>query len=159
MNTNLLGRLTITEWMILFIPMLSGFIVNMLFRVGSSAGENINARPPPYVFGIAWTILYLLLGYSWIKLRGVDKTNDILFICLVSLLCLWIVIYYYNKKYALYELLFCFMITFFIIIYNSNENSSASGGLHKYNLLLIPLLTWIFFATLLNYTEVNMLRN
>jgi translocator protein len=138
------------EWVLLFLPMITGFATNMLWNVGSSAGQNIPARPPPIAFGIVWPILYLLLGLAWIRLREHDSTNDILFGIIITLLCLWIITYYYNKRNALYVILLCYLATLSVIIFNS-ENKNV--------LMIVPLAVWLMFATMLNYTEVNMINN
>ena len=52
---------TIEEYVMILLPMISGSIVSMNCFVGDRAGKNVNARPPPQVFGIVWFILYMLI--------------------------------------------------------------------------------------------------
>ena len=67
------------------------------------SGVNVKFRPPPYVFGIVWPILYILLGLSWINSNPDKNMNiEIMFFVLSSLLAYWIVVYacQKNKKNA-----------------------------------------------------------
>ena len=50
----------------LFIPVMSVYLVSLLYPVTNNAGKSVSFRPPPYVFAIVWPILLLLIGYSWI---------------------------------------------------------------------------------------------
>jgi benzodiazapine receptor len=142
--------MNLIEWILLFTPMITGFVTSMIWKVGPSAGANVPARPHPIVFGIVWPILYILMGIAWIKLRKDNGiSNDILFGIITLLLCLWIVIYYYNKKGGLYVILLCYLAVLLAIIHNSKNKNS---------LLIVPLLVWLIFATMLNFTEVNQLK-
>lgn len=131
---------------IFFIPLISGFLTGNLCKMGDDAGKTINARPPGYIFGIVWTILYLLLGGAWLYSRSKKKTVivDILYILLIISLCTWVVIYgcKKDKKSALYIIPISMLITIFILIYTPN-------------FYIAPLLVWLLFAFLLNFTEVN----
>lgn len=145
--------MNLIDWILLFTPMITGFVTSMIWKVGSSAGANIPARPPPAVFGIVWPILYILMGLAWIRLRD-DKENklyvDIMFSIITFLLCLWIVTYYYSKRGGLYVILFCYLAVLLTIVYNNKNKNS---------MLIVPLLVWLMFATMLNYTEVNQVYN
>lgn len=144
---------------ILSVPLVTGFITSALFNVGKSAGASVKSRPPPIVFGIVWPILYLLIGLSWINSRNHNdsKITDIMYMILIFLLCLWIIVYKYNKKAALYVLLLCLTSTLFIIVYNlrNHIDYKESNKTNNSALLLIPLSTWLLFAIMLNNTEVN----
>ena len=48
-------------------PMLIGYIVSYKCKMGKDSGKTVKFRPPGYVFGIVWPILYILLGLSWIN--------------------------------------------------------------------------------------------
>ena len=58
---------------IFFIPLISGFLTGNLCKMGDDACKTINTRPQSYVFGIVWTILYLLLGGAWLYSRSKKK--------------------------------------------------------------------------------------
>ena len=121
-----------------YIPLLSVYIVGLLFPVRNTRMKDIPFRPPGWVFGIVWPILLLLIGYSW-------KTRPMLqsyYILLTALLCSWLLIFSFNKKYALYTIFATILLTAFLIVYSFKKNSSYS---------LIPLLLWLIFASYLSY--------
>lgn len=131
---------------ILFIPMLSGFLSSSICSIGEGSGSTVKSRPPGYIFGIVWTLLYILIGISWVDSRKKYKQNvvDLLYSLLILLLCIWIFLYgcKKNKKFAMYSILFSIMITIFILMYSLSY-------------YLVPLLIWLLFALLLNFEEVN----
>lgn len=142
----------VIDLLIILLPSLFGFITSRFCNVGNKAGIEIKARPPPVVFGIVWFILYVLIGISWMKLRNVYKSKNIvniLYIILIFLLNSWVIVYGCgkNKKNALYILPISILFNLILILYSLNTISSY---------LLLPLLVWLNFAMLLNYTEVNM---
>ena len=85
------------DLMRLVYPMVAGFGVSLFCKMGKS-GTNVKFRPPPYIFGIVWPILYLLLGLSWIHSNPQqNQLVDGLFFTLSSLLAFWIVVYACRK--------------------------------------------------------------
>lgn len=129
----------------LILGMLSGFVGNL-----SSAGSKIPARPPGVVFGVVWFMLYLLIGIAWVEARKVNQLeSDILFLILTISLTLWPLMYNVSSKAALYTLLVILLITIIVVGY-SWITSKIAGY------LISPLLAWIIFAIMLNFTEVNM---
>lgn len=129
----------------LILGMLSGFASNL-----SGAGSKIPARPPGVVFGIVWFMLYLLIGIAWVEARKVNQLeSDILFLILTVALVIWPFMYNISSKVALYVLLVILLITIIVVGY-SWITSKIAGY------LISPLLAWIIFAMLLNFTEVNM---
>ena len=57
------------EKILLFTPLILGYLTSFFCKIGKNSGENVKFRPKPWVFGIAWPILYLCLGYSWVLSR------------------------------------------------------------------------------------------
>ena len=81
----------------LFYPMVAGFVVSKFCKMEKS-GITVKFRPPGYVFGIVWPILYILLGLSWINSNpSSNKTIELLYFVLSSLLAYWIVVYACQK--------------------------------------------------------------
>jgi tryptophan-rich sensory protein len=144
-------NLNIHEIIIFLLPSILSFLVSKICPVGNQSGVIIPARPPPIVFGVVWTILYGFIGLAWVLSRRCceKKFINVLYIILIGLLNLWVINYGCNKdsKSALYVMPFCILVTMILIMYQGNTISSY---------LLLPLLVWLFFAMLLNYTEVNM---
>ena len=132
----------------LFYAMVFGYLISMKCKMNQNDGESVKFRPPPEIFSIVWPILYILLGISWIfASRNQNKYIDILYFLLSSLLAIWIVIYscYNNKKNAIFILLLILLSISILMIISPTKSK----------LLLSPLAIWIFYATLLNTTEVQ----
>ena len=47
-------------------PIIRGYLTANICPMNSNSGSKIKFRPPGYIFGIVWPILYLLLGAAWI---------------------------------------------------------------------------------------------
>ena len=114
------------------------------------AGSSVPSRPPGWVFGIVWPILYLLIGLAWVQLRKQKDQQmvDLLFGLLVFALNTWIVVYSCKKKKksALYVILISLVISMALWGYSVGTNQMF---------YLTPLVVWLLFATMLNFTEVN----
>jgi len=136
------------EYIPIIIPALSGYISAMLCHVNKTSGVKVSFRPPPIVFSIVWPVLYLLFGLSWFFAQ---KNNKILvhifFSILVILLSLWIYVYSCknNKKDAIYILVLS--VVFSLLCYTVGNLNSQ--------ILIVPLIGWLLFATLLNIFEVE----
>ena len=134
----------------LYIPLLSGYFMTWICPMTKNAGANINARPPAYIFGIIWPILYILLGYSWVMLENYKYTDN-LFCFNILLGALWIYNYscINNKKNALYVLLAMILASLYLILYSFENEPSVSY-------YILPYIIWLLFALMLNFKEVNM---
>ena len=135
------------DLMRLFYPIIAGFVVSKFCKMEKS-GVNVKFRPPPYIFGIVWPILYILLGLSWIN-SNPDKNmnNEILFFTLSSLLAYWIVVYacQKNKKNAVFVMLAIILNISLLMVQIPKQSQ----------IYLVPLAVWIFFAMLLSTTELQ----
>lgn len=148
------------QWVVLFLPVILGTLEAFLTPTLKGAGGKINARPPPWAFGVIWTILFLLFGASWAfsidqkitlndELDLSEENSNILvyfFYALnLLLLMLWTPVYHYSKKLALYVLALCILGT--LLCYSISPKVSK--------ICLSPLIIWEIFALMLNYTIVN----
>ena len=136
--------LNLEDYIYLFLPLVSGYTVSAFCAPTKSAASNIKFRPPSWIFGIVWPILYILIGLAWIN----SKEYSLYFFTLIILLNLWLITYVCqkNKIGGIYILLLSLLTT--LLIYTSVEKFS------KY--LISPLFIWLLFATLLNIFEVQM---
>ena len=125
----------------LFIPMLSVYIVSYYYPVTKQAGKDIWFRPPPYVFGIVWPILLLLIGFSWYLRPNLSFYYTILTI----LLSTWSIFWSYSKIYSLINIIINAFFTLYLIFKKYSKKSS---------ILLIPLFLWLSFASLLNFYSI-----
>lgn len=124
-------------------PLISGYLTVFFCPMNENSGKKVKFRPPPYIFGIVWPILYLLLGYAWVS----SKENTIWYFLLSISLCVWLIVYscQNNKKSAIFVLLTSILLSLFC--YTISKNLSK--------LLLLPLIVWLNFALLLNVFEVS----
>ena len=137
----------------LLLPMLLGYLTSHSCwnKVSSKrAGSNVSFRPPVYIFGIVWPILYLLLGLSWVIAKKTKKSNDHVELCYISisiLLASWIFVYgcKNRKVWGVYSI----VMSIGAIIMTMNLVGVES------RVLLVPLLTWLLLALLLNVFEVS----
>tara|TARA_Y100000389_G_scaffold189814_1_gene213953 strand:+ start:587 stop:1036 length:450 start_codon:yes stop_codon:yes gene_type:complete len=137
-------------YLVFFIPALAVYIPTIIYPVDDSYGENIQFRPPGYVFAIVWPILLILLGISWVlSLKNkIDRTINILYILLVILLGSWSFFFTLNKIAGLIVIILSLSGTISITFQNIKLGKKLSGY------LLIPLIGWLSFATILNIFSI-----
>lgn len=138
--------------LIILVPAIIGYLAGYKCKVQETSGESVKYRPPPKVFGIAWAILYILLGLSWYY--AIKSTINIKMIIMIILfytllniaLCSWIYLYSCEKQKttAIYGLAISF--TFALLCYTLGNTESK--------LCIAPLIGWLFFATLINVGEI-----
>jgi len=136
---------------IFIIPLITAYIISAICPMKKEeAGASVPARPPGWVFGVVWPVLYLLTGLAWVQLREQKNqiTVDILFTLLIISLNSWIVVYSCakQKKNALYILVISVAISLATWGYSVGTTQMF---------YLTPLVAWLVFATMLNFTEVN----
>lgn len=138
-------------YLVFFIPALAVYVPTILYPVDESYGENIPFRPPGYVFAIVWPILLVLLGISWVLAlkNKIDKTINILYIILVILLGSWSFFFTLNKLAGLIVIVLSLCGTISITCENIKLGKKLSGY------LLIPLIGWLSFATILNIYSIH----
>ena len=112
-------------------------------------------NPPGWVFMPVWTILYILMGYSFAIIwsrksqtsngRRMIKNALVIFGIQLALNALWSVLFFglCNPFLALIEILLLWLMIFETIkAFNKIDNFAAK--------LLLPYLIWVSFATILN---------
>ena len=104
--------------------------------------------PPGYVFGIVWSILYILMGISYSILevnKDLDEKIKKVYYIQLFVNALWSIIFFVLKlrfiSIAWIILLIIFIIKMIKLFYNKNKISAY---------LQIPYLIWTAFATYLN---------
>lgn len=137
----------------LFVGVISGFATK-------SANENFRTTaiqpfftPPPWVFPVAWTLLYILMGISAYLIETADyntgKKNRALITYYISLFfnfC-WSFIFFTFREY-LFAFIWLLILLTLVIIYTVKYfkiNKTAS-------LLNIPYILWLVFAGILNFS-------
>lgn len=131
------------DLVILLIPLISGYSVSSICGPSKKSGAIVKFRPPAWVFGIVWPILYLLLGLAWVK----SKEYTLYFVVLIILLNLWLIVYAcQNNKIGGIYIIFLSILALLYLFASVHKTS-------KY--LLAPLLVWLLFAAFLNTFEVQ----
>jgi translocator protein len=108
-------------------------------------------NPPKYLFGPVWSLLYLLMGISfyliWKQPASSIKSIAItLFIIQFVLNFCWSIIFfkYHQIGWALVEIITMWVFILLTIIWFAKLHKSAAW-------LLVPYISWVSFATLLNF--------
>lgn len=113
-------------------------------------------NPPSFVFGPVWTILYLLLGFSfyliWSKPKSKIRTvsMEIYFVqLLLNFAWSFLFFYFHTIGLALVDIIFLMVSIVIMLILFFKINTLASY-------LNIPYLLWVIFATALNAAYLNL---
>ncbi len=134
----------------ILLPSVIGYGSTMFCKTGKDSGNVVKFRPPAYVFGIVWPILFILFGISWaIAMR--NCTNKVL--CLISYslavlsLAVWIFTYscFNSKKGGAWILILT--VAFSLMCFAQGNDVSR--------VLLAPLIGWAIFAMMMNVVEVQ----
>lgn len=135
---------------IIFIPIILGTIIGILLMNSYVFYQGLikpPLAPPNWLFPIAWSILYLLMGISYYKI--IDKSDDVIVrqIYRIQLFfnLVWPAIFFLFELLLLSSIwIVCLDVLVIIMIYMFYKIDSKAG------LLQIPYLIWILFATYLN---------
>ena len=112
--------------------------------------------PPGWLFGLAWTILYTLLGIAAAMIHALPSTparRDALILFWVQMLLnfTWSPIFF-----GAHDMTFARIILMILIILSA----MAAGKFYRLKplagLLMIPYLGWLIFATVLNNAFVDL---
>jgi len=136
---------------LIFAPLIIGFLIGMLSKPDEWYFSLNKPRfnPPNYLFSIAWSILYLLIGISY-YLALKDKPLVYWVIPIIHLLLNFLytpMIFIYKK---LFESAFITLLTLItaiivaILFYNYKKYISVY--------LLIPYILWLIFANYLAWS-------
>jgi len=144
--------ITILDILLVFLPSVIGYGSQYLCNIGKNAGKNVLFRPPSWVFGIVWPVLFLLFGISW---EIANKNCDSKYLCMIiySITCillgLWSIVYSdkcgNSKKGA----------SLILLLVIAAELASFSQGNNISKILITPLIAWSIFALIMNTTEVQ----
>ncbi len=158
------------QWSIFVLPFVLGSLSGFLSPM-KAAGKNIKARPPGYVFGIVWTMLFIFYGAAWnltISYWNSQEysepvvpdawiTGEIgyilsLVLYTVNMACLFTWPFIYNRTFGIGGpwSAMCLLRIILILTLASVFISPPSA-----KVCLSPLLGWEIFALILNFTIVN----
>ena len=107
------------------------------------SAEAVPFRPPGWVFGIVWPVLYITTGYAWYLSK-----LDYFFSVVIALCCAWLIVYSCKKsKVNAAYVLAASAVTSWSIVYQLYGNNAM--------IYMLPLACWLTFATTINLYEVN----
>lgn len=136
------------KWIIVLIPLILSTLQQFVYPSDFQKNKKVFFQPPGYVFGIVWTTLYLMLGlYAYRLLNNPLNFFDfilfILFIFNIVINLAWTPVVNNLRMFTIGIYMIALMIvTTLIMIVLENDKINK--------ILLVPYLSWLFFALLLN---------
>ena len=145
-------RTVITLIVCIAIPILTGVLSSYFTQNAMLEFNSVNKpplAPPAWLFPVAWTILYFLMGIaSFIIYKSTDSEHYIgLFIYALQLIFnfAWSLIFFRLESYEFAAIWLAVLIIFiFSLILNTSKYSKAAM------FMLIPYAAWCLFAMYLN---------
>jgi translocator protein len=151
-------RMSLVRWALFVMPAILFFG----FLSGSVAGSGEDnswfatlikpaAQPPGWLFGVAWTILYLLIGLAFsmiLNARGAKYRALAIGLFLVQLLLnlMWPPVFF--GRHEVTTALFLIIVILLLAI----GTTFVFGRVRKAAAwLMVPYLVWLSFASILNY--------
>lgn len=135
----------------IFGPLVLGLIVSFLIKDNIDYQYLVQPKfaPPGFLFGIVWSILYLLMGVSFYlyKKNGEDNKLDKTYYTQLILNLIWPLIFF-NLKFrftATIEIILLDLIVLYMLIKFYKEYRTSFY-------LNIPYFLWLLFATYLSYS-------
>jgi translocator protein len=110
-------------------------------------------NPPGWLFGPVWTFLYILMGLALYLIwkssapRALKRPAILLWSCQMGLNFLWSFLFFnqHMMAVAFYEIVLLWLLILLTIF--------AFARIHKVAAwLLVPYISWVSFAAMLNYT-------
>lgn len=100
--------------------------------------------PPGFVFGIAWTFLYALLGATlYYIIKNKDKTSLRLYISQLTINLIWSYVFFNFQMFVLAYVLIIIILTLTLGLFYVNRKN-------KFIYLIVPYILWLMFASYLN---------
>lgn len=141
--------ITIKKLFYLFFPLISGSLIGLIISkfINYSSLIKPPLSPPSITFPIVWTIIYILMGISYLIFKNNSfytlKEDKIYYLQLFVNL-LWSIFFFIFKWYfftIIWTILLLILVIYLIyLFYNKNKLSAY---------LNIPYLIWLIFATYL----------
>jgi tryptophan-rich sensory protein len=111
-------------------------------------------RPPNWLFGIVWTILYTLIGIAFGTLIATSAPSGLiaLFVIHFGFNFAWSLIFfkYHFLKYSFIWIAALWAMILLMIYWSTGINCTLFGNVFPVNYLFAPYLCWVYFASVLN---------
>jgi len=107
--------------------------------------------PPDYVFGPVWFVLYVTIGIAGVNIyenRKMDPVSLFVFAAQLVLNFAWTFLFFglHRPDLALIDIILLFLTILYLVVSPLFYSKKTS------NLILVPYLLWVGFATVLNYS-------
>lgn len=138
----------------LLIPLLIGGISAVLSRKGMAAYESMSKpplSPPAWVFPVAWTILYIMMGLAsyFVMVSDADRQTKIIALVLyfvqLAMNFMWSIVFFNWEQYLL---AFIWLIIMWAIVIICAFKFYSAARISGY--MMIPYIVWLTFAAYLN---------
>lgn len=129
----------------ILIPVIMGAIVDLIINPFMDY-QDLNRpplSPPGITFPIVWTILYIIMGYSFYKQ---DEQNKTIYYTQLVVNGLWSIFFFVFKWYLFSFIWIILLIILVIIMIKEFYKVNKLSGL-----INIPYLIWLVFATYLSF--------
>ena len=134
------------------IPILTGLAASFLTRENMSLFDSVRKpplAPPAWLFPVAWTILYVLMGIaSYLVLLSCkpDCTSLIIYGVQLAFNFAWS-LFFFNLKLYLFSFLWLILLWLLILTTILLFRKTSKTAVY----LMIPYLVWVTFAGYLNF--------
>lgn len=129
----------------ILIPVIMGGIIGLIINPFMNY-QDLNKpplSPPGIIFPIVWTILYIIMGYSFYKQ---DEQNKTIYYTQLVVNGLWSIFFFVFKWYLFsFIWIILLILLVFIMIKEFYKVNKLSG------LINIPYLIWLIFAAYLSF--------
>lgn len=149
------GKFNIISFITLIsLPIVGGFLVATITKDSFIIYKSLIKGPffpPGWIFGVMWTIIYILIGFAsyrvFMRLKEEKKSYFELSSYFIQLILnfLWPIIFFKFRLYGLAVIEIVILIIFIIITTIKFFKIDKLSGV-----LFIPYLIWTFYATYLN---------
>lgn len=138
----------VVDWIRLLSPLVICFALSFICPVGTNPTISKNPsyfQPQGWVFSVVWFILYLLLGWAWVRMNSHYKNSDMFFALILAGLSLWILATgcWSNRKLAFYILMLTLGISLLTFSFSTKYDETSA-------FILTPFITWLIFASFLS---------
>ena len=130
---------------------LSGYLSNAGGGDATYSYKKPSFNPPAYVFGPIWFVLYITIGIAGVNIYENRKRDPVsLGVFAVQLLLnfAWTYLFFalHRADWALIAIILLFLTILYLVVSPLFDSKKTS------NLILVPYLLWVGFATVLNYS-------
>lgn len=109
-------------------------------------------NPPNWIFGPVWTLLYGMMGIAFFLIwkseapAGIKRTAVTAYFVQLAFNFAWSLIFFYMEQpgWALVDILLMWIAIFYTIIAFGKISTGAAW-------ILVPYISWVSFATVLNF--------